>query len=252
MSGRLLGWAYKQKTGSSVTKAVLVKLVDNANDTGYAFPSMEHLTAFMELSERAVREHIKKLEDLGLLTVIREKVAEKVNLPNRYQLCIDATSELGEITVERTPMAQYAVPLPGDVHNSMAPGAGGVLHDVQREPLLLNPQENPQVEPPSTAIALVEAPSDLDSAVVIFNNEAENCPKWTRCIKVTEPRRRAILARIKESGLQGWRRAVEMAAMSAHLGGPIPTDGDHQGWRMDIEWFAKPGNFTKIRYRTLV
>lgn len=244
MSAKLLGWAYRQKTGSCITKAVLIKLVDNANDNGYAHPSMSQLITDLELSERAARDHIKRLEEIGLLKVIREKIAEKVNMPNRYQLLIQATSTLGE-TEKRTPVAQYAVPPPATCPTMEQDVHEGVLQEVQTVPLSSSPQESPQ-GPLSTAVAVLGEPSEVDLAVQAFNQAAETCPKWAECRQVTRARRAAISARLKEVGLAGWRRTVDLAAGSGHLGGPIPTSGTHQGWRMDIAWFAKAEHFARI------
>lgn len=92
---------------------------------------------------------------------------------------------------------------------------------------------------------VANALSELELAVEAFNRGAEICPKWTRCTKLTDARAKAIGARLREVGLAGWLKAVQQAVDSAHLGGPVPTTGTHQGWRMDIGWFAKAENFTK-------
>lgn len=244
MSASLLGWAYRQKTGSGITKAVLVKLVDNANDDGFASPPMGKICAFLELSDKAVRDHIKKLEELGLVKVIRRKIAPNVNAPNVYQLRIWATSTLGEVEYDpRGSMEQDTPPIPLDVGEGGEAEGGRVSPDVPALPLttLKDPGETL-----STAVAVVAGPSELELAVEAFNLKAKTCAKWTSCINVSHARRAAILARLKEHGLEGWRRAVDLAAASAHLGGPVPTTGSHQGWRMDIAWFAKAEHFGKI------
>src|SRR4051794_7952882 len=74
MSGKLIGWAMQQATGSSVTKLVLVKLADNANESGFCCASLELIVKHTELSERAVREHLYRLERLQLVKVERRKV----------------------------------------------------------------------------------------------------------------------------------------------------------------------------------
>lgn len=243
MTGEVVGWAFRQKTGSPITKAVLVKLADNANDTGYCFPSVPYLVAHLELSERALREHLKKLEDSGLIKIIR-RFKDGVALPSHYQLHILATFE--QVTVERRGGAPDAVPPMQDVPRGGAGDAGGVMQDVQTETPSSNPQDKPQSEPPSTAVAVVEGPSEIDLAVEAFNQAAEACPKWAHCRDITHARRAAIAARLKTHGLDGWRRAVDLARASGHLGGPVPTTGTHQGWRMDIGWFAKAEHFSKI------
>lgn len=137
MSAYLLGWAYRQKTGSPITKLVLLKLVDNANDNGFAHPPMDLLIAHTELSERSVRDHIKKLEDAGLLTVVRETVG-KVNLPNKYQLNIQ----------KKAPVMQDAPPdVASEVGTVPRQPPEGRGRELQTIPLRELPQENPQGNP---------------------------------------------------------------------------------------------------------
>lgn len=52
-------------------RAVLVKLADNANDDGQAFPSVETIARETELSERAVQKALRALEQLGLLNATK-------------------------------------------------------------------------------------------------------------------------------------------------------------------------------------
>ena len=39
MSGKVVGWAMEQITGSPTAKLVLIKLADNANEHGICWPS---------------------------------------------------------------------------------------------------------------------------------------------------------------------------------------------------------------------
>jgi DNA-binding transcriptional ArsR family regulator len=243
MTGHVVGWAFKQKTGSPITKAVLVKLADNANDTGHCYPSIPHLVAHLELSERALREHLKKLEDMGMITVIRRSEGG-VNLPSKYQLNLETTFEV--VTVVRRGNAPHAVPPMQEAHTGSAPRAEGVVRHVQTEPPLLNPQENPQTETPSTAVAVVAVQSDADLAIDAFNESAENGPKWIKCVVRTANRRKLIEARLKEVGLDGWRAAVARAARSDFLSGRAKRSAGHENWKVDIAWFAKAESFAKI------
>lgn len=88
MSGKCIGWAMKQMTGSPVTKLVLLKLADNANEDGECWPSIKLMVAHTELSERTVREHLQKLEDLKLIRIDRRK-QNGVNLRNTYFLNVE-------------------------------------------------------------------------------------------------------------------------------------------------------------------
>lgn len=86
MSIRAITWAFDQKTGSPLTKFVLIKLADNANEhSGLCLPSLETIAEQTEMSKSTVIRHIRKLEELRLLEVQRQKVGD-TNLPNQYRL----------------------------------------------------------------------------------------------------------------------------------------------------------------------
>lgn len=53
-------------------KAVLIGLANHTSPDGECFPSVKRLMRYSGLSERAVRETIKRLEEMSLITVVRE------------------------------------------------------------------------------------------------------------------------------------------------------------------------------------
>lgn len=67
MSGQVVGWAMKQKTGSPAAKLVLVKMADNASDDGLAWPAPALIVEHTELGQSTVYRHIATLEGLGLI-----------------------------------------------------------------------------------------------------------------------------------------------------------------------------------------
>lgn len=88
MSGKVTGWAFEQETGSPISKLVLVKLADNANDLGLSWPSVTRLVRQTELSERSVRDHLQKLQDLGLLRIIERRERSGRQRSNCYYLLV--------------------------------------------------------------------------------------------------------------------------------------------------------------------
>lgn len=84
MSGKAVGWAMEQRTGSPTTKLVLVKLADNANEWE-AWPSLRVICEDTELGESTVRMHLRKLEALGLITG-EERFHEGIQLTTLYTL----------------------------------------------------------------------------------------------------------------------------------------------------------------------
>jgi hypothetical protein len=91
MSWRATSWAAEQVTGSPITKLVLLKLADNANDEGVCWPSVPLIAEHTELSERTVQDHLRRLEGLGKI-VIERRMAGGVNLPNVYHLAMPAAT----------------------------------------------------------------------------------------------------------------------------------------------------------------
>ena len=90
MSIRAINWAFEQKVGSASAKLVLIKLADNANDDGVCWPSHRYMEQHCELSRTAIKENIKKLVALDLLT-IQERFKDGVQLPHVYHLNILAS-----------------------------------------------------------------------------------------------------------------------------------------------------------------
>lgn len=67
MSIKCMNWAWSQQTGSPASKVVLMKLADNADDTGYAFPSIPLIGDLCEMHPRSVQRHIRHLAGRNLL-----------------------------------------------------------------------------------------------------------------------------------------------------------------------------------------
>lgn len=67
MSIKCMNWAWSQQTGSPASKVVLMKLADNADDSGYAFPSIPLIGELCEMHPRSVQRHIRHLAGRNLL-----------------------------------------------------------------------------------------------------------------------------------------------------------------------------------------
>lgn len=76
-----------------------------------------------------------------------------------------------------------------------------------------------------------------------FNRYTEMASRmgWPVAASLTDKRRGAINARLKEAGgIDGWNIALEKAARSAFLGQPSPFKS------FGLDWISRPDNFTKI------
>lgn len=67
MSIRSMNWAWNQQTGSPAGKVVLMKIADNADDNGYAFPSIHLIGELCEMHPRSVQRHIRQLGARNLM-----------------------------------------------------------------------------------------------------------------------------------------------------------------------------------------
>lgn len=67
----------------------------------------------------------------------------------------------------------------------------------------------------------------------------ECCPSFPAVMKLTETRRRAIKARLKDYGLEEIKRAFSLAGQSDFLKGS-------SGWQASFDWLMKPANMTKV------
>lgn len=249
MSIRLMTKVWDSGQYDSGTLLVLLALCDWANDQGEKlFPYLETLAAKARLSVKQTRRALQVLIEEG---VVIDMSGAGITSVRTLDLKLDLNSQAFRDNL--------SLPTPGDktstrsgqkrpARGSKRPDGGtNVLPHIDNHQS--NHQENHQGEPSCAgALAVVdqEPPSETDLAVEAFNKGAEICPKWTACRTLTGARRDAIEARLKAVGLRGWLDAVQRAVDSAHLGGPLPTSGSHMGWRMDIGWFAKLGNFVKI------
>jgi DNA-binding transcriptional ArsR family regulator len=143
MSWRATSWAAEQITGSPITKLVLLKLADNANDEGVCWPSVPLIADHTELSIRTVQEHLHRLEAKGLLRIERRQ-ANGLNMANVYHLQLAPPATRRKAAAEK-PMARSgaaAAPVVQDQHQGGAGDAPGVVQ------LTASHIEEPPIEPP--------------------------------------------------------------------------------------------------------
>ncbi|WP_440864451.1 helix-turn-helix domain-containing protein [Symbiopectobacterium purcellii] len=77
------------KVGNPLRKLVLLKLADNANDKGEAWPSIPHIAQQCEMAERTVQGHVQALQKSGFLWIEKRKGSNGINQSNIYHLTLD-------------------------------------------------------------------------------------------------------------------------------------------------------------------
>jgi len=92
MSFKVINWATKAQTNTPVQKLVLLLLADRAGDDGTCSLSLSKIASDACMSRRAVIMNIKKLSNLGFMSVTSRKVLmgkKSVLTSNLYRLHID-------------------------------------------------------------------------------------------------------------------------------------------------------------------
>lgn len=143
MSNKYLSRAFPAKTGSAARKLVLVKIADQASDTGEAFPSYQHIADHAEMTRRNVMRHVHELQQAGYLQIrrrlYREEDGSRLNRSNIFILTIDDQGEPtggGDTSVTRW---CHQCHQGGDTsvtrnhHRNQNPGQGGTAPGVDTE-----------------------------------------------------------------------------------------------------------------------
>ncbi|AOF53687.1 Phage replication protein [Pasteurellaceae bacterium NI1060] len=124
--------AFNAKVGNPLTKLLLIKLADNANDEGICYPSYKKIAQQCEMSRPTAISHAKKLVEMGYLT-IQERKTPKGNSSNLYILHPEKWEELPSLT------SKSALP---PLVNELNPPSKSALPPLVNE---LNPE--PSIEP---------------------------------------------------------------------------------------------------------
>ncbi|WP_177952671.1 helix-turn-helix domain-containing protein [Klebsiella michiganensis] len=168
MSMTLMAKAMAIKTGNPIRKLVLIKLADNANDSGECWPSYKHIADHCECSKSAVRDHIDALISMGLLVKENRPGVKngKGNASNLYCMKLDNPMPPKSIA----PMPSKSTGMPP---KSIAPmPCGGTITSHSFEPVI-EPIDPPN---PQTGEGDEKINSDAKKALEFYNEQT-----GTRC-----------------------------------------------------------------------
>ena len=168
MSMTLMAKAMAIKTGNPIRKLVLIKLADNANDSGECWPSYKHIADHCECSKSAVRDHIDALISMGLLVKENRPGVKngKGNASNLYCMKLDNPMPPKSIA----PMPSESTGMPP---KSIAPmPCGGTRTSHSFEPVM-EPTDPPN---PQTGEGEEKINSDAKKALEFYNEKT-----GTRC-----------------------------------------------------------------------
>lgn len=91
MSIKLMSQVWDLEMESATQKLILLKLADNANDSGECFPSMKTIAKHCGCSRTTVARHIKSFKEQGLLSTSHRYRDDGGYSSNNYQLHLPAT-----------------------------------------------------------------------------------------------------------------------------------------------------------------
>ncbi|MEZ8843700.1 helix-turn-helix domain-containing protein [Vibrio splendidus] len=89
------------KTGSPISKLVLLKLADNADARGVCFPSLNYLAQYCEVSVRTVKRHVNELEKQGFVKRIKRFDDSGRQRSNIYQLRLPNDSHIQQADLDQ-------------------------------------------------------------------------------------------------------------------------------------------------------
>ncbi|MEA4772296.1 helix-turn-helix domain-containing protein [Klebsiella pneumoniae] len=168
MSMTLMAKAMAIKTGNPIRKLVLIKLADNANDSGECWPSYKHIADHCECSKSAVRDHIDALISMGLLVKENRPGVKngKGNASNLY--CMNLDNPMPPKSIAPMPPESTGMP-----PKSIAPmPCGGTRTSHSFEPVI-EPTDPPN---PQTGEGEERINSNAKKALEFYNEKTD-----TRC-----------------------------------------------------------------------
>ncbi len=89
------------KTGSPISKLVLLKLADNADARGVCFPSLNYLAQYCEVSVRTVKRHVNELERQGFVKRIKRFDDSGRQRSNLYQLRLPSGNHIQQADLDQ-------------------------------------------------------------------------------------------------------------------------------------------------------
>lgn len=148
MSYQALNWASKQRVGSPIGKSILNVLANYADEKGSCFPSHALLVRETELSDKSVRDHLDRLETLGVISATRDRDARGRLGLVRYILDLAGTYDIAPVEAKRPrkkippavveaaepPAPPTAGPPAPGTAGPPAPGAGGEEPQIEASP----------------------------------------------------------------------------------------------------------------------
>lgn len=217
---------------SPAQKSVLISLADNANDEGVCWPSVARIAERTCLSERAVRNAIRWLEESMVLTG-HQRMGRSTWYTVTPQMFNPGTS---------CPPAPNADLPRQDMPATPAPDAGhpGISCPQNRKGTIK------ELSGSSAPTRDDSKQTPVQQIVDLFN---ELLPDLPSVVLINKDRKSKIQARWADSpvhqDLEFWREFFGMVRSSDWLMGKV-NGRDGKGFRCNFDWLIAPSNFVKV------
>jgi hypothetical protein len=211
---------------SPAQKSVLISLADNANDDGVCWPSVATIGSRTCLSERAVRNALRWLEEASLL-----KSHQRFGRSTWYTLTPAAYAP-----GTTCPPAQDAPSARQEMPPTPAPDAPRTVKE-------------PSIEPSPDGERVPRSPScPVQDIVDLFNRVLT--PALPAVVLVSEARKKQLRARWNQSAvhqsLEFWGEYFADVARSDFLMGRAAGKFGAVPFRATFDWLIAPSNFVKV------
>lgn len=232
---------YDRRVGSTVRKAVLAYFADRADDSGRGiWCSKATIAAEVECSRSTVIKTINEFVEEGLISPVGSR-AHTNGATVEYDMNLSKIAALPPVKepVRQPDQSDSWTSPTDDQSDSRTPPVrqpDGKTSDSRTQTVhkpSLNHSPNGEYGGPP--------PDDAAIAIGLFNASADRVG-WSRVQKISHPRRRAVIARLKDvDGLAGWRDALAKAEASDFLCNRADRD-----FALTFDWLIKPANFIKL------
>lgn len=146
MSIKYLVYAFDARVNNPLRKLVLLKLCDNANDSGECWPSFQHIADQCEISRRSAINHIQALIDCGILvSEARFKSGEQTT--NMYKISKEklifggAGAALGGANAAPPPVQELHPPSAGAAPRTVIEPSIGTVIESDLKPTAEKPEK---------------------------------------------------------------------------------------------------------------
>ena len=206
-----------------------------------AFPKQSTLAKDLDVSRETINRAIRVLKEKGYIEVADRHREDGSQTSSLYKVILDVAPKPCDPSITCDPSVTGGV-TPKRITPGVTPRGSHQEHTQIKIPNEQTPARAPALELISENSS--PEPDPVQQAVEYYNQVAPTV-RWPQASKVTGKRAAALKARLKEFGLDAWKRVVDRAANT-----PWCCGQGGRKWFADIDYLSRESGFLKI-YETL-